>query len=158
MPPAKSQDARLDGSSTRERQLASAAHARAKKQTMQSNGNNNNVMHNGSGLKELALYNADAATQPPQTGVSLLHLQLQFSHCKMTDNLLQMAWNTAPIDLLDTYRVSHNLQTPTAFTRLSSQTPVLDVVPRLWHARKRREGYLKSNWHWQYERISTERL
>jgi hypothetical protein len=27
-----------------------------------------------------------------------------------------MAWNTAPIDLLDTYRVSHNLQTPTAFT------------------------------------------
>ncbi|SMQ50972.1 unnamed protein product [Zymoseptoria tritici ST99CH_3D1] len=92
MPPAKTHDARVDGSTTRERQLASAAHARSKKQTLQSTNVN---MQNGSTLKDLPLYNPDTAAQQPQTG---------------------MAWNTAPLELLDTYRVAHNLQTPTAFT------------------------------------------
>jgi len=27
-----------------------------------------------------------------------------------------MAWNTAPLELLNTYRVAHNLSTPAAFT------------------------------------------
>lgn len=29
---------------------------------------------------------------------------------------LQMAWNTSPLSLLNTYRVSHHLSTPAAFT------------------------------------------
>jgi histone deacetylase complex subunit SAP30 len=29
---------------------------------------------------------------------------------------VQMSWNTTPLSLLNTYRVSHNLSTPAAFT------------------------------------------
>ena len=30
--------------------------------------------------------------------------------------IVQMAWNTAPLDLLNAYRVSHSLPSPAAFT------------------------------------------
>ena len=34
----------------------------------------------------------------------------------LIDNCMQMAWSNAPLELLNTYRVSHSLPTPAAFT------------------------------------------
>lgn len=91
MPP-KSQDAKADAAAVRERQIASAAHARSKKQ------NGAPAQQNGSNLKEVTLMNNEpgpvaATAQGPG-----------------------MSWNTESLELLNTYRVAHNLSTPAAFT------------------------------------------
>lgn len=158
MPPAKTHDARVDGSTTRERQLASAAHARSKKQTLQSTNGN---MQNGSTLKDLPLYNPDTAAQQPQTGVSLGRVYTSLTIRPLTQ---RCRWHGIP-------RLS-NYWTPTASrttskprplsphrsARLSSRIQALAATLRQWHGRKRSEGYRKSNWHWLYGRTSMEPL
>ncbi|CAK4031994.1 Hypothetical predicted protein [Lecanosticta acicola] len=94
MPP-KSQDARADAQTVRERQIAAAAHARSKKQQAAAAAQQNN---GGSSLKELALVNTDSGQiSAPGQGTG-------------------MSWNTAPLELLNTYRVAHNIPSPAAFT------------------------------------------
>ncbi|KAK5107775.1 hypothetical protein LTR62_000699 [Meristemomyces frigidus] len=98
MPPAKARpiqdDVRSESSTTRERQIAAAAHARSKRNNLL-----NGINHpTGSSLKELALVSTESGNviAPGQsTG---------------------MSWTTASTTLLNTYRVSHHLQSPAAFT------------------------------------------
>lgn len=71
MPP-KSQDARADAQTVRERQIAAAAHARSKKQQAAAAAQQNNN-GGGSSLKDLTLVNIDSGSisAPGQgTGVS----------------------------------------------------------------------------------------
>ncbi|EME44084.1 hypothetical protein DOTSEDRAFT_71777 [Dothistroma septosporum NZE10] len=94
MPTAKSSDAKASASTVRERQIAAAAHARSMKNGAQSHQNG----VGSSSLRDLALISTDngavaASAQGPG-----------------------MQWNNASLGLLNTYRVSHNLSTPAAFT------------------------------------------
>ncbi|KAK4544141.1 hypothetical protein LTR36_004639 [Oleoguttula mirabilis] len=95
MPPAKSrpapEDSRSEGSTTREKAIAAAAHARRAK-------NGASAPQNGSSLKALALVSTESG------------------NVVVPGQSTGMAWNTAPISLLNTYRVSHNLPVPAAFT------------------------------------------
>ncbi|KAK5138203.1 hypothetical protein LTR08_004898 [Meristemomyces frigidus] len=98
MPPAKPRPApedshsRSEGSTTREKAVAAAAHARRSK-------NGAPIQQNGSGLKELALVSTESGNVivPGSTSTG-------------------MAWNTVPIDILNTYRLAHTLPTPAAFS------------------------------------------
>jgi hypothetical protein len=66
-------------------------------------------------LKELAAASADADNAAQAPGVSFENIPLwMFMRVGLTD--VQMAWSTTPLSLLNTYRVSHNLSTPAAFT------------------------------------------
>lgn len=100
MPPTKkaaaaaaAEDSRSDASTVRERQIAAAAHARKSKQNAAAAAAA--AKDNGSALKELAAVSADASETAQAPG---------------------MSWNTTPLSLLNTYRVSHHLSTPAAFT------------------------------------------
>lgn len=95
MPPAKKvvppEDSRSDASTVRERQIAAAAHARKSKQNAAAAAA---AKDSGSqALKELAAVSAETGREGPG-----------------------MAWSTSPLSLLNTYRVSHHLSTPAAFT------------------------------------------
>ncbi|GAB7331476.1 hypothetical protein MBLNU13_g02882t1 [Cladosporium sp. NU13] len=97
MPPAKKvlppEDSRSDASTVRERQIAAAAHARKSKQNAAAAAAA--AKDNGSlALKELAAVSAETGGREGPG----------------------MAWNTSPLSLLNTYRVSHHLSTPAAFT------------------------------------------
>ncbi|KAK5167079.1 uncharacterized protein LTR77_007809 [Saxophila tyrrhenica] len=97
MPPAKARDeSRSEASTARDRQVAAAAHARKSK-------NGTSAPQNGSSLKELALVSTESGNVvAPGQGTG-------------------MAWNDAPLQLLNTYRVAHNLPSPAAFTSPLSQ-------------------------------------
>ncbi|USW54250.1 Putative SAP30 domain superfamily protein [Septoria linicola] len=92
MPP-KAHDARNDTATLRERQIAAAAHARASKK------NGQHTMPNGimkySDMPRINDYSDAVAA--PQNGTG-------------------MQWDKASLELLNTYRVSHNLSSPAAFT------------------------------------------
>ncbi|RMY09840.1 hypothetical protein D0866_14564 [Hortaea werneckii] len=96
MPPAKSRpahdDSRSDGSTTKEKAVAAAAQARKAKNGAAA------LQNGGSSLKELALVSTEAGqvVAPGQNA--------------------GMAWQSAPLELLNTYRVAHNLAQPPAFT------------------------------------------
>jgi histone deacetylase complex subunit SAP30 len=118
MPPAKktvtTEDSRSDASTVRERQIAAAAHARKSKQNAAAVAAAS-ARENGSALKELAAASVDADNAAQAPGVSFENIPLwMFMRVGLTD--VQMAWSTTPLSLLNTYRVSHNLSTPAAFT------------------------------------------
>ncbi|KAF2206257.1 hypothetical protein CERZMDRAFT_115850 [Cercospora zeae-maydis SCOH1-5] len=92
MPP-KAHDARNDTSTVRERQIAAAAHARASKKNGQQAYQNGIVKYGE--LPKIHDYPEHAVQ--PQQGAG-------------------MQWDKAPLKLLDTYRVAHNLSAPAAFT------------------------------------------
>lgn len=100
-PPPQTEDSRSEVSSVRERQIAAAAHARKSKQA---NGAAavaaaaNAARESGSALKELALVSAEAGGRRQEAVAP------------------GMSWHTAPLSLLNTYRVAHSLPTPPAFT------------------------------------------
>ncbi|KAK4629524.1 hypothetical protein CLAFUW4_07861 [Fulvia fulva] len=94
MPPAKSSDAKTSASTVRERQIAAAAHARSMKNGAQSHQNG----VGSSSLREFALLSTDnSAVAGAGQGPAL-------------------NWPKESLELLNTYRVSHNLSTPAAFT------------------------------------------
>ncbi|PPJ49635.1 hypothetical protein CBER1_02170 [Cercospora berteroae] len=92
MPP-KTHDARNESSSVRERQIAAAAHARASKKNGQQ-PHQNGIVKCGDVPR---IYDYPDALTQPQQGAG-------------------MQWDKAPLNLLDTYRVAHNLSSPAAFT------------------------------------------
>lgn len=116
MPPAKSkpvaEDSRSDASTARERQIAAAAHARKSK-------NGTMPLTNGSALKSSALVNNEVgnAVMPGQNP-GVRPICANYDTGREADDFLsiQMAWSTAPISLLNAYRVSHHLSSPAAFT------------------------------------------
>ena len=118
MPPAKpkfgaTEDSRSDVSTVRERQIAAAAHARKSK------ANGAVAQNNGTGnsLKDLALASADASNSHSSSAQShgVSRPLAPNPHTCQADHE-EMAWNTAPLSLLNSYRVAHNLSTPAAFT------------------------------------------
>ncbi|KAK3697969.1 hypothetical protein LTR37_017193 [Vermiconidia calcicola] len=84
-------ESRPDVATIRERQIAAAAHARKSK-------NGASAQHNGSTLKDLAVASAES------------------SNAAQAGQGTGMSWNEAPLELLNTYRVAHKLNTPAAFT------------------------------------------
>ena len=124
MPPAKrvaQDDSRSDGSTIRERQVAAAAHARSKKNA--ANGNSHTAQ-NGSPLKELALVSTESGhvVAPSQQGTGVSPPPPYQYSAHIADSVpQQMQWNTAPRELLDTYRLAHQLPVPAAFTSPRNQ-------------------------------------
>jgi histone deacetylase complex subunit SAP30 len=123
MPPAKTrvEDGRSEASTIRERQVAAAAHARKSKQAAAAAAAAaaaSSVPQNGSSLKELALVQTEsgnAVGREKEVGVSC-QLFLRLQRPRGANRTSKMAWTEAPLELLNTYRVVHNLPTPAAFT------------------------------------------
>ncbi|KAF7198430.1 hypothetical protein HII31_00169 [Pseudocercospora fuligena] len=112
MPPAKSSDARADAQTIRERQIAAAAHARNAKK------NNGTAQQNGiSSLREVVkITNDDNALAIPKQETGVMKPATPIMSPILLTQPVQMAWQSAPLSLLNQYRVSHNIQTPPAFS------------------------------------------